>query len=97
MEELIWSGKGGWLVLRRVAGVHYVYYIGEKDCTARFVTGAIWEIPDKKLNQVAPATQAGLYRRGPLYVVYFLYGLHDCLHLYSVQYTRRQQQQQQFM
>ena len=24
-------------------------------------------------NQVAPATQAGLYSRGPLYVVYFLY------------------------
>ena len=41
MEELKWSGPGGWIVLRRVAGVHY---IEEKDCTARFTTGAIWEI-----------------------------------------------------
>ena len=73
-EELIWSGPGGWIVLRQVAGIHCVNYIGEKDCTARFATWAIWEIPDWKLNQVAPATQAGLYRRGSLYVVYFLYG-----------------------
>ena len=34
-----WSGKGGRLVLRRVAGVHCVRYIG--DCTARFATGTI--------------------------------------------------------
>ena len=61
-----WSDPG--------AAVHCVHYIKQKDCTARFATEAIWEIPDKKLNQVAPATQAGLYRRGPLYIVYFLYG-----------------------
>ena len=65
-----WSGKGGWIVLRRVAGIHCVHYIKQKACTARFATGAIWEIPDYKLNQVAPATQAGLYRRGPLYLTY---------------------------
>ena len=41
-----WSGKGGWIVLRRVVGVHCEHYIGEKDCTARFATGALWEIPD---------------------------------------------------
>ena len=46
MEELKWSGTGGWIVLRRVKGVHCVHYIGENDCTARFATGAIWEIPD---------------------------------------------------
>ena len=56
-----WSGPGGWMALRRVASVHCVHYIGEKDCKARFATGAIWEITDWKLNQVAPATQAGLY------------------------------------
>ena len=35
--------KGGvWLIVsRRVAGVHCEHYIGEKDCTARFATGAI--------------------------------------------------------
>ena len=38
--------RGGWIVLRRVAGEHCEHYIGEKDCTARFATGAIWEIPD---------------------------------------------------
>ena len=59
-----------WIVLRRVAGVHCVHYIEQKNCTARFGTWAIWEIPDKKLNQVAPATQAGLYRRGPLEYAY---------------------------
>ena len=34
------------VVLRRVAGVHCVHYIEQKDCSARFATGAIWEIPD---------------------------------------------------
>ena len=43
---IIWSGPGGWIVLRRVAGVHCVHYIEQKDCTARFATGGIWEIPD---------------------------------------------------
>ena len=44
MDELIWPR--GLIVLRWVAGVHCVHYIGEKDCTVRFATGAIWEIPD---------------------------------------------------
>ena len=65
-----WSGKGGWIVLRRVAGIHCVHYIKQKACTARFATGAIWEIPDYKLNQVAPATQAGRQRRAPLGMKY---------------------------
>ena len=41
MEELIWSSPGGLIVLRRVSAVHCVHYIGEKDCRARFATGAI--------------------------------------------------------
>ena len=37
MEELKWSGPGGgWIVLRRVAGVYCVHYIEQKDCTTRF-------------------------------------------------------------
>ena len=32
--------------LRLVAGVHCEHYIEQKDCTARFATGAISEIPD---------------------------------------------------
>ena len=59
-----------------MAGVNFVHYIEQKDCTARFATGAI---SDCKLR-VAPATQAGLKSvysvhvqpRAPL--VYFLYG-----------------------
>ena len=43
---IIWSGPGGWIVLILLAGVYCVHYIGEKDCTARFATGAIWEIPE---------------------------------------------------
>ena len=61
---------------------------GEKDCSARFATGAIWEIP------VAPATEAGAYRRGPLYVVYFPTYLHTVPLQFGVctlsQYTDRQ-------
>ena len=53
-------------MLRGVAGVHCEHYIGEKDCTTRFATGAILEIPEMKLNQVAPATQAEVYSQGPL-------------------------------
>ena len=37
------TGGGGWILLRRVYNVHY---IEQKNCTARFATGAIWEIPD---------------------------------------------------
>ena len=63
-----WPREVNCTVLRWVAGVHCVHYIREKDCSARFATGAIWEI------QVTPATQAVLYRQGPLYVAYFLNG-----------------------
>ena len=57
-------------MLRRLAGVHCVHYIEEKDCTARFATGAISEIPDKQLNQIdtrrhLPHRREGLYTDGP--------------------------------
>ena len=43
-------------MFRQVASVHCEHYIGEKNCTARFATGDIREIPDKKLNQVPVRT-----------------------------------------
>ena len=53
-------------------------------CTARFATRAIYEIPDCKLNQVAPATQAGVYTaEGPSSVLYVLY--HLCITFCSAQ------------
>ena len=52
-----------------MAGVNCVHYIEKKDCTARFATGAMREIPNWKLNQVVQATQAGLCRRGPLFLL----------------------------
>ena len=48
-------------MLRRVAGVHCVHYNEQKDCTARFATGGIGEIPEEKLNRCGPPAQAGLY------------------------------------
>ena len=59
MEELKWSGTGGLIVLRRLAGVPCVHYIEQKDCTARFATEAIREILIRNLNQVASATHPG--------------------------------------
>ena len=40
---IIWSGPGGGgeIVFRRVAGVQCVHYIKQKNCMARFATGAI--------------------------------------------------------
>ena len=66
----IWSGPGGWKWLTPLTGIGCVHHIEEKDCTARFATGAIREIPDWKINQGAPAAQAGLYREGPFYSTY---------------------------
>ena len=68
MEELIWSGPGEWRA--------YIVYISLGSRTVRLgsLQGLYERFPDWKLNQVAPATQAGLYREGPFYVVYFLYG-----------------------
>ena len=38
------------ITVRRVVGVHWVHYMEQKDCAARFATRAIWEIPDWKLS-----------------------------------------------
>ena len=51
----IWSGPGGRKWFTPLTGIGCVHHIEEKDCTARFATGAIREIPDWKINQVAPA------------------------------------------
>ena len=47
-----WSGPGGWIWLTPLTGIGCVHHIEEKDCTARFATGGIREIPDWKINQV---------------------------------------------
>ena len=38
---IIWSGPGVWIVLRRVAGVHCVRYIEQKDFMAWLASGAV--------------------------------------------------------
>ena len=48
-----WSGPEGG-ESTPVVRIRCVHYIEQKNCTARFATGA-------------PATQAGVYREGPLY------------------------------
>ena len=45
-EEMKWSGPGGWIWFTPVVGIRCAHYIEQKDCTARFATGAIWEFPD---------------------------------------------------
>ena len=36
-----WSGPGGRIGFTPVVGIRFVHYIEQKDCTARFATGAI--------------------------------------------------------
>ena len=59
-------------------GIGSVHNIQQKDCTARYTTGGIWEIPDSKVNQVDTSPTGGtvqctVYREGPFYVVYLFY------------------------
>ena len=46
VEELKWSGTGVSICVTPVLGIRCVHCIEEKDCTARFATGGIREIPD---------------------------------------------------
>ena len=66
----------GWLVLKTGGGrTLCTLHRGEGLYAYGYVaTGAIWEIPDWKLNQVALATQAGLYTgEGPSSIVTLWY------------------------
>ena len=62
MEELKWSGPGGWIVAwggRTLCTLHRAEGLYGKVCYWGYII--IWEIPDYKLNPVAPVTQAVLY------------------------------------
>ena len=41
MEKLKWSGTVGSICIIPVVGICCVHYFDQKDCTARFATGAI--------------------------------------------------------
>ena len=67
-----WPREVNCTVLRWVAGVHCVHYIREKDCSARFATGAAMR--DSGNSSLTGGTVHAVYRQGPLYVAYFLNG-----------------------
>ena len=68
------------MALRRVASVHCVHYIGEKDCKckARFATGGICIMQRVPIENLISSHTGGTVKctceRAPLYVVNFLYG-----------------------
>ena len=54
-----------------VVWIRCVHYIEHKDCTARFATGGIWEIPDYKANQVESTRhQRECKGKGPPTILY---------------------------
>ena len=62
--------------MTRVTDIHCVHYIEQKDCKAVLVRGRGYNVYERfllqKLIRYTPATQARLYRGGPLYQ-YFIH------------------------